>query len=315
MSEEKRDRGWEYLNSDGEEGSFYEDDGSWGYKNEDGSGSFYGADGSWGYRNADGSSSYYGKDGAWGYKNPDGSGAYYGGSNGEADYYDADDDNDESSSGSVDLFGFLAGVVVGVIGLGTLKYSQKREHERKEEAARQAKVERIRLEKKKERKEKNALRKQRVKAFLLRGKKIEIRYGYGELIGKSISFVLSALKEGAFTNIKTTPIKDIYIGSNYQVGQVEQIVISGYSCFRAGDMIPYDTEIVVTYHEKREIVIPFSEKTLRKLNYITASNKLRKLGFTEIYEHAICDLITGWVKKDGAVEKVTIGAAHKILCK
>ena len=99
----------------------------------------------------------YGKDGAWGYKNSDGSGAYYGGSNGEADYYDADEDNDESSTGSVDLFGFLAGVVVGAIELGTLKYSQKREQERKEEAARQAKVERIRLEKKKERKEKMLL--------------------------------------------------------------------------------------------------------------------------------------------------------------
>lgn len=44
MSEDKKDKGWEYLQNDGEEGSFYEDDGSWGSRNSDGSGSYYGAD-------------------------------------------------------------------------------------------------------------------------------------------------------------------------------------------------------------------------------------------------------------------------------
>ncbi len=54
MSEDKKDKGWEYLQNDGEEGSFYEDDGSWGSQNPDGSGSYYGANGSWGIKNADG---------------------------------------------------------------------------------------------------------------------------------------------------------------------------------------------------------------------------------------------------------------------
>ena len=47
MSEDRKDKGWEYLQNDGAEGSFYEDDGSWGSQNSDGSGSYYGADGSW----------------------------------------------------------------------------------------------------------------------------------------------------------------------------------------------------------------------------------------------------------------------------
>ncbi len=133
MSEDRKDKGWEYLQNDGAEGSFYEDDGSWGSQNSDGSGSYYGADGSWGTKNADGSASfygadgklgytkcgwkisYYGKDGTWGYKNADGSGAYYSGSDSDNSYYDADEseddessDSDESSSG--DLSDALAGL-------------------------------------------------------------------------------------------------------------------------------------------------------------------------------------------------------------
>ena len=74
-----KDRGWDYLNSSGEDFDFDKDnDGSWGFENDDGSGSFYGNDGSWGYKNSDGSASYYGADGSWGYKNADGSGSYYG---------------------------------------------------------------------------------------------------------------------------------------------------------------------------------------------------------------------------------------------
>lgn len=335
MSEDKKDKGWEYLHSKDEEGSFSEDDGSWGYTNSDGSGSYHGADGSWGYknadgsasyhgadgswgyRNADGSSSYHGADGTWGYKNSDGSGSYHSGS-GSSQYFDADDsgddyyddDEDSDSSDSGDLSDALAGLFTVAIGAGLAAHAQKKQQEREAEAARQAEAERIRLEKEKERKAKNALRKQRVKAFLFKGKKIEIRYGSEELVGRNIDFVSRVLTEGAFNNIKSVSVKDIYTGSPYEVGQVEQVVIDGSGYFQEGDQIPYDADIVITYHEKREITIPFSERSLRKMNYVEAGDKLQELGFTEIYEHPIRDLVTGWVKKDGAVEKITIGDVY-----
>lgn len=330
MSEDKKDKGWEYLHSKDKEGSFSEDDGSWGYTNSDGSGSYHGADGSWGYknadgsasyhgadgswgyRNADGSSSYHGADGTWGYKNSDGSGSYHSGS-GSSQYFDSDDsdDNDDSdSSDSGDLSDALAGLFTVAIGAGIAAHSKKKQQEREAEAARQAEAERIRLEKEKERKAKNALRKQRVKAFLFKGKKIEIHYGSEELVGRNIEFVSRVLTEGAFTNIKSVSVKDIYTGSPYEVGQVEQIVIDGSGYFQEGDQIPYDADIVITYHEKREITIPFSERSLRKMNYVEVGDKLQELGFTEIYEHPIRDLVTGWVKQDGAVEKVTIGDVY-----
>ena len=112
MSKDK-DRGWKYLNAKGEDTFDFDpdNDGSWGYENEDGSGSYYGADGSWGYKNEDGSGSYYGADGSWGYKNEDGSGSYYGADgswayineDGSGSYYGADGSwgyKNEDGSGS-----------------------------------------------------------------------------------------------------------------------------------------------------------------------------------------------------------------------
>lgn len=154
------------------------------------------------------------------------------------------------------------------------------------------------------------LRKKRVKAFFFKRKKIEIGYDCTDLLRKHYNVVVTALHNKGFNNIKAIPVKDIYKGSCYQVGEVEQVVINGTSYFNDQDQVPYDSEIIITYHEKKEIVIPFAERSLRNMNYIAAGDRLQELGFTEIYEKPIRDLVTGWVKKDGAVEKVTIGSVY-----
>lgn len=74
------------------------------------SGSFYDVDGSWGYRDADGSISYHGSDGSWGYKNADGSGSFYG-SSGSSDF-EYDNDADKCSNGS--SLGEMLGTIIGI---------------------------------------------------------------------------------------------------------------------------------------------------------------------------------------------------------
>lgn len=200
--------------------------------------------------------------------------------------------------------------MTAAIGAGLANHSRKKQQEREEEARRQAEADRARLKKEKERKARNELRKKRAKAFLFKGKKIAVPGDYEDLIGRNATYVANTFIESAFSDVKTIPVKDIYKGSAYKVGQVEQIVIGGSSYFRKGDLIPYDAEIIITYHEKKEITIPFSERSLRKMNYVEAGDRLQELGFTEIYEKPIRDLVTGWVKKDGTVEKVTIGGLN-----
>lgn len=135
---------------------------------------------------------------------------------------------------------------------------------------------------------------------------MEIGYDYAELLRKNIVEVRVAIHNRAFNNIKIISVKDVYIGSPYRAGEVEQVVIGGNSFFDAADMVPYDTEIVITYHEKKEIAIPFSSRSLRKKNYVEIRDQLLELGFTKVEDRPIKDLITGWINKDGAIEKVSI---------
>lgn len=115
-----KDPGWEFLTSD--DSFYYDDDGNWGSKSDDGTASYYGVDGSWGTIDADGSGSYYGADGSWGTIDADGSGSYYG-ANGSCDYkfgngntssY-ASSGSNSSQKASSDSGGSLLGELVGTL--------------------------------------------------------------------------------------------------------------------------------------------------------------------------------------------------------
>lgn len=329
-----KDKGWDFLNSDDVNGTFNsdDDDGSWGYKNEDGSGSYYGADGSWGYKNADGSGSYYGADGSWGYKNDDGSGSYYGndgswgyknsdgsgsfyGSDNSSTYYDADDDDDDYSSydsddDSSDLASSLIGLALGLGAVAVAKYSaEAREQARKEEAERLERERiaeeqrRIRQAKKdKERKQRN----KRIKAFFFNKKNLALEFATSDLVGDNVDSVVEEIKEAGFNNYKTVPIKDIYVGSTKYVGEVEQIVINGQSWLAEGTMVPYDAEIVITFHVKKEFEFPYSARQMIKRDFDQLASELVNIGFTEVYTLPLKDLTTGWIKKERAVQQVLI---------
>ena len=150
------------------------------------------------------------------------------------------------------------------------------------------------------------LRKCRLKAFLFNHKKIQMKYDSSDFEDENYKNVEKMLHNQAFSNIKCIPVKDVYVDSAYRVEQVKQVNISGNPHFAKGDNISYDAEIVIEYHMKRKITIPFGAKTLRKTDHTEVADQFRKLGFIEIYEFPMYDLLTGWIMKDGSVEKVTI---------
>lgn len=310
------DGSWGYQNADGS-GSYYGADGSWGYKNADGSGSYYGADGSWGYKNDDGSGSYYGNDGSWGYKNSDGSGSFYGSDN-SSTYYDADDDDDDDdddyssydSDDSSDLASSLVGLALGLGAVAVAKHTaEAREQARKEEAER---LERERIaeeqrrilqaKKDKERKQRN----KRIKAFFFSKKNLALEFATSDLIGDSVDSVVEEIQEAGFNNYKTVPIKDIYVGSTKYVGEVEQVVINGQSWLAEGTMVPYDAEIVITFHVKKEFEFPYSARQMIKRDFDQLASELVDIGFTEVYTLPLKDLTTGWIKKERAVQQVLV---------
>lgn len=314
------DGSWGYQNEDGS-GSYYGADGSWGYKNADGSGSYYGADGSWGYKNADGSSSYYGNDGSWGYKNTDASGSFYGSDN-SSTYYDSDDDDDDDdysysgSSGDSDLASSLAELAVGLGALAFVKHTAKAREEARQEEERHRELERIAEEKRQARQAKREhdrrIRNKRLKAFFFNKKNLQLEFSTSDLIGEDYQEVLTDLAEAGFNNCKAVSIKDIYVGSGKYVGEVEQVVINGQSWLSEGTMVPYDAEIVVTYHLKKEIEYPFNSREVSKMTFEQVADRLLYLGFTEVYTLPLRDLKTGWIKKENSVQQVVIAGVESI---
>ena len=305
------DGGWGFKNADGR-ASYYGADGSWGYQNEDGRGSYYGVDGSWGYKNADGSGSYYGEDGSWGYKNEDGSGSYYESDN-SCTYYDSDDEEDDGdSSDGIGLAEGLAGLAFGLGAAAYAKHKAEEEEEERKAEERRREEERIRAEKRAAKEHEKKLRKKRMKALFFSKKNLQIDFSTSDLIGDNYESVLSILKETGFNNYKAVPVKDVYTDNNYSVGEVAQVVINGQSWIDTGMMVPYDAEIIVTYHMKKEFAFPYSSRQMIKRDFDELAQELLNVGFTEVYTLPLNDLKTGWIKRDRAVQQVVVTGRESI---
>lgn len=152
--------------------------------------------------------------------------------------------------------------------------------------------------------------KKRAKAFFFKRKLISVGYSSYYLQGRDADEVYSLLYNRGFKIISRIDLKDIYINSPFRENSVAKVEINGISYFESFSEFPYDLDIVITIHQKREITIPFSSSQLRKLNYHEVFSRLMHLGFTQIYTSPINDLITGWITKNGSVEKVEINGSN-----
>lgn len=140
---------------------------------------------------------------------------------------------------------------------------------------------------------------------------IVLRNALSELLHEHLYPIISKLKAWGFKNIKTTTIKDVNANNNHFIFEVEQIVISGTSFFKRGDYVKETVEVVITYHDKQYICMPFSELELKRMQYVHAGDVLVENGFPNIFEEKIEDLVTGWLIKDGTVAKVLVDGKEK----
>lgn len=77
-------------------------------------------------------------------------------------------------------------------------------------------------------------------------------------------------------------------------------------------MVPYDAEIIVTYHLKKEIEYPFNSREVSKMTFDQVVEVLVDLGFSEVYTLPLKDLKTGWIKKENSVQQVVIADVESI---
>ena len=289
-----KDRGWEYLNSSGDDFDYDKDnDGSQGYENEDGSGSYTGADGSWGYKNSDGSASYTGADGSWGYKNADGSGSYtgedgswgywnsdgsgsYTAADGSSEYYDSDDDDSDSdyssSSGGGSLLGALFGIGLAAYAISKAgksssnDYDENYEDNDDDEVYYETPPTRVRestwFDQKRAERERKLAEKERI-----RQEKIEKR----------------RQKRKAFYKKHWKGIFLFFV----------LLGLTGFGAYK--------------YQEfQKGIEVGFSDDDIIGLNYEDAISTIKESGFTNVYAHAEYDLGIEDIKKEYIVTDVSI---------
>lgn len=139
-----------------------------------------------------------------------------------------------------------------------------------------------------------------------------MEFSTSDYVGSNIKIVENVFMEAGFNNVRSIPIKDIYVDSHKNVGEVEQIVINGQTLLSNGTMVPFDAEIILTFHVKKEFVFPYSGRQMVKRNFEDLANELLKIGFTEIFTLPLKDLSTGWMKKEYAVQNVVIEGVDAI---
>lgn len=145
-----------------------------------------------------------------------------------------------------------------------------------------------------------------IKKLLSRKKQILLDFDSCYLVGEHIYFVISVLKKNGFKNIISVPVKDVGKTSDNYVFEVAQITIDGVSSFREGELFRKYAEVHILYHAKQEIRMPYTTRFFKNKNYIKVGDELENMGFSNIYERKIDNLMTGWMRKNGSVKKVLV---------
>ena len=146
----------------------------------------------------------------------------------------------------------------------------------------------------------------RRRAFIWSRKKIKVGYCASDLVDESVDTVHTLLYNQAFKHINLVPEKTIGPHSRKKVGSVRAIEIDGCTNFQAKDKFPYDADVTIYYRAKKEFRMPFSAKSVRKRNYIEVCEELKALGFGNVQQEPKNNIVTGWLKTEGAIDKVYI---------
>lgn len=306
------DGGTGYTYSDGS-GYFDGDSGEKIQIYSDGSGYYEDSNGGKGTIYSDGSGYYEGSDGSKAYKYSDGSG-YFEDKNGNITNYYAEEDNDylEDNEEDDESLGELLGEALFVAGaLGIKKIKNKIQETNEEEIKRQQIIDRKERRKKKIKDNAKKSRHKRVKAFLFNNKKIMVGANSEDFKDEKYIITEKWFKEVGFNNIEKKALEDIYIEDEDKQYKVSEVSINGITKFNEKDMFSYDSNIIILYHSKKKIAIPFSSKYVYKKNCEEIISTLKQLGFTKIKRIELDDLVTGWINKEDSIQTIKINTSDK----
>ncbi|MCL2298811.1 MAG: hypothetical protein FWC27_01535 [Firmicutes bacterium] len=124
------------------------------------------------------------------------------------------------------------------------------------------------------------------------------------IVGMDCAQAVAALENVGFVNVNAVVSNTVLAEKLPENNTVELIDINGSSSFAQGDRFPKNAAIVIPYHVI--LLAPAAAGDYKGKNYADVIKDLADVGFVDIQTEVIDDLITGWLKKDGAVETVAI---------
>lgn len=148
-----------------------------------------------------------------------------------------------------------------------------------------------------------------------------------DMVGKNYKQVNQQLEDAGFTNIVLYANPDIEDGFNplkKKDGEIQSVTINGSSDYSKNTAFKNDVLIRIIYHTyaenenekielgENDIQITFSSKELKGKDHEEVVKQLKDVGFTNVKEETKADInpdskLKFLSKKDGEVEKVTIG--------
>ena len=149
--------------------------------------------------------------------------------------------------------------------------------------------------------------------MLFNKKNIMVGAEYKDLLEEKYIVAEKWFKNNGFNNINKKSLEDIYRDNEEKQGLVEEITINGTKNFKETDMYPYDATIIISYHSKKKINIPFDAKQVRKRNCEDVINNLKEAGFTNIHRKEIDDLVSGWINKEGSIQNIYINKDNSFI--
>lgn len=155
-------------------------------------------------------------------------------------------------------------------------------------------------------KKKKALDKKRKKAAKKNDKLIAVEYTPADFTGDYPDIVEEKLMNVGFTEISFEPIKDVRAYNLELLDMVESVVVNSILYFKPEDLFQYDCPIVINYHAKSRLEIPFSPSQLKKMSIDEVEKALTDAGFCEITKTEVPRSGFGLLKKPGKIESFKV---------
>lgn len=138
---------------------------------------------------------------------------------------------------------------------------------------------------------------------------IPVRYDSEDLIGTNYESVETKLRASGFENVNSKEIPDLKITQKEKENVVTDVIIRNKMKFSAETKFLPSEKITVVYHTLEKIYAPLTSKEAKGMQYADVVKQFEEKGFQNVKVEPIYDIITGWIKKDGEIESVSINGS------